>query len=122
MNVLYIFLFYSAYCANTTCNLHSLDFVCKVGYGCVDGFCAKCFNDSHCSAQAECVNGECVHRGIFPLTWQTILSGIGVFFVSVLGGATGLGGGSFIVPVLALCSMFTPTEAVALSQVYYLYI
>lgn len=119
MIFIHIFLLYSVYCANTTCDLHSVDFVCKVGYGCVNSTCAPCIDNSHCSAQSECKNGECVHRGLIPITWQTVVCALGIFCVSILGGATGIGGGSFIVPVLTLCSMFTATEAVALSQVYF---
>ena len=108
------------YCSNTTCTANSVYFVCPRGSGCVNGTCGICTSDSDCSSQSTCSNSKCVHKSLFPLKYQTIISAIGIFGVSILGGATGLGGGSFIVPVLSLCSMFPATEAVALSQVWIL--
>jgi uncharacterized membrane protein YfcA len=40
---------------------------------------------------------------------------IGCFAISILGGATGLGGGSFVVPIMSLVSLFKSSNGVAIA-------
>ncbi|KAA6394415.1 MAG: putative sulfite exporter TauE/SafE [Streblomastix strix] len=100
-----------------TCNHGIVDFVCQGSQGCVDGLCGVCRSDADCGAQSTCKGSQCIHKGIWPPTWQTFISMIGGFAISILGGATGLGGGSFVVPVMSLVSFFKSSVGVAIAQV-----
>ncbi|KAA6372555.1 MAG: hypothetical protein EZS28_031917 [Streblomastix strix] len=100
-----------------TCNHGIVDLVCQGFQGCVDGLCGVCRSDPDCGAQSTCKGQQCIHKGIWPPTWQTFISMIGGFSISILGGATGLGGGSFVVPIVTLVSLFKSSVGVAIAQV-----
>ncbi|KAH7830478.1 putative sulfite exporter TauE [Monocercomonoides exilis] len=115
MWIFFLFLFVSDV-SSTKCNRKNVDFVCPNSNGCVNETCTVCTSDEHCSLQSYCLKGQCTHRTLFPMSGYSVLTIFALFFVSILGGATGLGGGSFAVPVLALCSAFSSVQAVAISQ------
>ncbi|KAK2956161.1 hypothetical protein BLNAU_8941 [Blattamonas nauphoetae] len=100
----------------TTCEASNVHLVCTPGSGCVNGTCGTCSTNSDCNSQFTCTSGECIHKSIFPLTWQTWIAMIGAFGISILGGATGMGGGSFVVPIFSLVNAFITTNSIGLAQ------
>ena len=111
-----ILLFIQRTLCTRTCSLDNMIYVCPSRYGCIDNKCEICTKDEHCNKFSYCSSGQCKHKDMTYFTWHTIIGMIGAFGISILGGATGLGGGSFIVPLLALVAGFQSSDAVAIAQ------
>lgn len=79
-------------------------------------FAKACTQDSECSGNKLCKDGDCQQKGIFPLTGFEILGTCLVFVSSGLAGASGIGGGALFVVFFVILFYFNSSESVALSQ------
>ncbi|KAK2947585.1 putative sulfite exporter TauE/SafE [Blattamonas nauphoetae] len=100
----------------TSCSAKNVHLVCEIGSGCVNGTCGVCTKNDQCNGQYACTEGVCKHKNLFPTSWQTWIGMISAFGISILGGATGMGGGSFVVPIYSLVNAFSTTNTIGLSQ------
>lgn len=76
-----------------------------------------CQVDEECSPPyITCRSQVCKHKKFFPLQTQEIIGGIILLILCLLASIAGVGGGSFIVPIMLLFFNFSTKEAVAFSN------
>jgi hypothetical protein len=106
------------FCSCQHCEVDFVELSCELGNGCLNGQCGICSRDVECGPQYTCKDNVCVHDNLFPSSGMCVLSMFLTLMISVLGGSSGMGGGSFIVPVLSILLHFKTKNAVAISQVF----
>ena len=65
-----------------------------------------------CPDLYSCINGYCVHKDIFPLTFREVVGSILLMFLAGLANAGGLGGGALLYPILLLFFNYNPNKAI----------
>jgi uncharacterized membrane protein YfcA len=58
----------------------------------------------------------CVHKDLFPLLWEEYMGSVLLFIVIGLAAASGIGGGSLIMPIALVCFGWEANDAVPLSN------
>lgn len=79
---------------------------------------SDCDLDSDCPDLNTCKDSKCVHKSLNPPAPEEIIGTIVIIILGALSNAGGLGGGTFMVPLLILIFLFQTHEAIPLSQVF----
>jgi uncharacterized membrane protein YfcA len=74
----------------------------------------QCTDSSQCMALYECVNQECVHKDLFPLTAREIITM--VLLVLIAGPAHGLGAGSIMQPIVLIGFNYDTAKSTMIMQ------
>ena len=70
-----------------------------------------------CAALNSCINGICVHKDIFPLTFREGIGAVLIMIFSGFANAGGIGGGGFLSPLLLLLFGYNTSKTVMLVYV-----
>ena len=69
---------------------------------------------NNCLPLHNCLDGKCVHKGVFPLTIREIVGAIIITFISGLANSGGLGGGSLLTTLLLVLYNYTPLISISI--------
>jgi uncharacterized membrane protein YfcA len=75
-----------------------------------------CIQDDQCISLNLCINKECKHKTVFPLSVSEIIGLFGIIIGSALSNAGGIGGGGLLIPLLILVLNFYTGEAIPISK------
>lgn len=75
-----------------------------------------CEEDKDCNSLNYCINKECYHAGIFPLSFRELLGITCLIIGLVFSTAVGMGGGGITLPILILILNFYSHQAIPLSK------
>lgn len=67
-----------------------------------------------CPSLHECIDNQCVHKDIFPLTTREIIGSIALMLLAGLANAGGLGGGALLTPILLIFFQYSANKAIML--------
>lgn len=76
----------------------------------------SCNVNSDCRSRYSCINSNCVHDNFFPLEFNQLIVVISVFFISLVGTASGVGGGAIFSTVLMMFDNFDTNKAFPISN------
>lgn len=76
----------------------------------------RCNVDSDCMELNSCLNSNCHHNGLLPITWRGTIGLIGLLVGLSLSSAVGMGGGGLILPNLILILNFHTHQAIPISK------
>mmetsp|Transcript_34657 Transcript_34657/g.31271 ORF Transcript_34657/g.31271 Transcript_34657/m.31271 type:complete len:118 (+) Transcript_34657:58-411(+) len=72
----------------------------------------QCELDEDCKTLYNCINNECIHKDLFPLTSREIFSTILIMVISGFANSGGLGGGALLSPILLIGFNYPAAKAI----------
>lgn len=81
----------------------------------------RCESDNDCLGNYMCIEGECIHKDVFPLNYMEIFILILMCLISTVATTAGVGGGAIYSAILLLVENFTTKEAFPISNLIILF-
>lgn len=76
----------------------------------------KCKINLDCNFNNLCINEQCIHKPILPITIKEVIGLVFILISSFLANASGIGGGGLYVPILMVCNGFDLKDSTPVSK------